>query len=429
MKIHPNHFSEKNILALSTYKNKATFTPLYLFLSLTITHMTTAWSAESDVLRPYGEYSFNHDSNALRLNTESPDSIQKLEAGIDVKKQISQQLITAKAAANRMWFNHYTNINNTGADVAANWNWHAGNHFSGNLGTSYNHSLAPFMDFNAAEKNTRSQRLLVADGTWRFHPSWQTHAGYTNYDLKYDLGSQKTLNRTDDTFELGVDYLPSTNSSVGLVAKHTKGNTPNPTEYPVGTVVPLPKTIPVVGNSFFVDNSYNQTDLMGKIDWHAKEKSRLLIFAGYTQRKHNVFSERNFNGFNARGIASWAPTSKLGLSLETWREIGSYSNLTTSYTVNRGVSLNPSLDLSAKLRLESALRYEKRDYLGDSMFAQSTVQIPRSDTARNASISLVYKPWQKVQMALTYYIDQRSSNYSQYYFKSNGIVFNTRYQF
>jgi len=384
---------------------------------------------EVGVLHPYVDYSYTYDDNVLRQNNVDPsvphsfrlsDTIQYIQAGIDAEKKVGQQQLNASASINHTWFTHLNSLDYDGQDVSLGWKWRLGNHIQGNLSSSYSKTLTPFVDFHGEERNLRNQNRTVLDASWNFHPSWQVRSGLTHYGLTYDLYSQKRLDRMEDTVEFGLDYLATTQSSIGLQTRHIRGRLPNNWDDNGNTI------LDDHGNP--VDNSYIHNEFMGKFDWHITGKSRVQLLGGLVQRKHDSDPGRDFNGFNSRAIANWMPTSKVGLTLNAWREIGSYDNLTASYTLNRGVSLAPTWDLTDKLRMEAMLRYEKRDYTGDA------IVVSRQDNANYLSLSLEYFPWQKVQVGLTAYRDVRSSSAVDafnipYNYRANGVVINSRYKF
>lgn len=380
-----------------------------------------------DGFHPYVDYAVTYDSNVLRLPDASAvqngqiaklsDVFQHLEAGINAQKKIGKQEFIADLDVNRTWFNYFSALDNNGSDVLLKWNWQLGNHLQGDVGTSYSRALAPFVDSRSLDRNVRSQKRAFANGIWHFHPSWQVRTGFTHYDLNYEADSQDYLDRTEDTTELGLDYLPSTHSSIGLQARHIRGILPNRDPAFINPATGKP-----------VDNSYIQNELMGKINWQLSGKTGVQFLGGYVTRDHDEAPVRDFKGFNARAVGTWMPTSKVGLTLNAWREAGAYENLTASYTLNRGLSLTPTWELTSKLRLDGLLRYEKREYAGDSFYVYPG-GVTRLDKARYASISLQYKPVQKMQIELSAYRDERDSNYSTYFYRANGLAIHSRYQF
>ncbi|MES2205213.1 MAG: XrtB/PEP-CTERM-associated polysaccharide biosynthesis outer membrane protein EpsL [Pseudomonadota bacterium] len=393
-----------------------------------------AWAEKG--IHPFIEYSITHDSNVFKLpneqyaslvrpgNTQMSDNIQRISAGVQAEAKLGQQVFRGNAAVDHTWYSSFKELDYDGKDLSLIWNWRSGSHLLGDIGASYNTTLTPFSSrvgtVGGFDRILLTQKNIYANGIWAFHPSWQARAGYTHTTIGYDSALLDYLDRAENAIELGVDYLPSTTSTVGVQFRHIKGDFSK--EQPLG----IGKTI---------DNDYSQNELMAKIDWSATAKTRLQLLGGYVQRSYSnssqqpqngVAQDRDFNGLNARIIGTWAPTAKLGLVTSIWRETGIYDSSTASYTLNKGISLAPSWDITSKVRGETLLRYEKRDYVGESQLLNNA---NRSDNLHYYSMSLQYIPWNKLKMGVSVYRDIRNSSAANAYYKSNGVMFNSRYQF
>ncbi|MBK6958916.1 MAG: hypothetical protein IPH22_11830 [Nitrosomonas sp.] len=90
---------------------------------------------------------------------------------------------------------------------------------------------------------------------------------------------------------------------------------------------------------------------MAKINWAVSAKSNLSGTGGWVERNNASFKARNFSGFNARMTYSWQPTDKLGLSITGWRETAAMQLLTASFSLNTGVRVVPSWNITQKIRL------------------------------------------------------------------------------
>lgn len=376
----------------------------------------SAMAEPGDVFTPYAGLMVAHDDNLfrfsgpedalLRVGTSSlSDTYRRLNVGLIIDKQISQQRLTANLGLNRTSYDRFTQLDNDGKDLQVKLNWHLGTHVEGNIGSTYVESLTPFSDLRATtERNVRTQKRMFADGAWRFHPSWQVRGSVDRDQLNYALASQRGFDRDLNTEVVGIDYLSPTKSSIGIQAGHS--------------------------SAMYVSsiNNYSQNELKGKIDWYATGKSRLQFLGGYVERKHDGAPERDYSGTNARLVATHALTGQVGLTANVYREIGSIDDLINSYSLNNGVSLEAAWEISAKSRLVAQLLNERRS------FAPNSVQVAqggadREDTYRRASLIGNYLATRKWSIMMIAYRDQQSSNQTFGNYRASGLSLNTRYDF
>ena len=399
---------------------------LHFFLGLGVATCAPAFAAPDDVFRPYVGYSFAYDENVLGIpdgaNTSGQDlsdTSRRAEAGIAINKRISQQVLSAKLNLYQVTYDHLRQLDNDGKDFLGNWNWHVGDHVEGNLGASYVQGLAPYVqglaplaNVGVLERNLRTQRREFFDGSWRLHPSWRLRGGLSRDSLNYDLDSQKVGNRTEDMTEVGVDYLAASGSTFGVQLRHTRGD------------LPIPQQL----GALLVDNSYDQNEVKAKINWLLTGKTQLQFLGGYVQRKHDFFSERDYSGLNARLIANWQATGKLGVSLSGWREIGALYDVTTSYTLNQGVSVGSTWNVTSKVKLDGLLKHETSDFSGTTAFS-SALPVGRKDTYRTASLKLTYLPTDHLQLVAEAHRKNRDSTVNGNSYPNNGVMLSSRYEF
>lgn len=365
--------------------------------------------------QPYLGYAVFYDNNLLRSPDDGAvlkDTYHRAEAGLAFEGVISQQRLLANLNFNRSRFNRYDVLDNDGKDLLAQWNWHIGKHLEGNVGKSYIQSLSRFVEFHELQRNIRTQQREFFDAAWLFHPEWRIRGGASRSTVNYNLFSQRSLDRTEDTGEFGIDYLASSNSTIGLQLRHTRGEFPYPQDFGFAQV----------------DNSYNQDEAKIKIKWFLSGKSQLQFLGGQIKRKHDFFPARDISAFNARLVANWVPSAKIDMTISAWQETGAVEDLTASYTFNQGGSLGLIWDMSSKTRLEGLLRHESRDYRGEPTFIWM-LPTERKDTYRTASVTYVYAPFQHLKTGLMIQHEQRDSGISYYNYRANSAMINARYEF
>ena len=389
------------------------------------------YTSDADVFSPYIGYGYTYDDNVLGNRSsffpagqslgpsgapsgapsgDQSDTTRRVKAGLNVRKRISRQIFTTRLDFYRDSYDKLTELNHDGSDLAANWEWHAGNQFEGNIGASYLRELTPFVNFQRRQLNLRTQRRNFIEGGWLIHPSWRLRAAASYDTLEYDLTSQNIGDRNEAMAELGIDYLARSGSKVGLQLRHTRGDLPNAQR---------------IGN-LLVDNSYGQNEIKARIDWLLTGKTQLLFLGGYVQRTHDVFPERDYSGLNARLIGNWIASGKTNLSGGIWREIGPLDDLSASFTLNQGANINLSWDMTSKIRLAAEFKRETSDYSGTAAVASRQTE-GRIDTYNTASLKLTYRPTRKLQLIAQVYRSNRSSNVDGNSYPNTGMMLSTRY--
>lgn len=211
----------------------------------------------SDTIHPFIQTTYAYDDNLLRLSEfpgqipDLSDSSRTVQGGFLFERPVGRQLFTGYAKLSHVKFNRFTELNYNGKDALVDWAWQLGNRWQGHLGTSYLETLAPFTDTNSDQRNLRTQRRHYADANWLFHPNWQVRAGFSRFTADYELPAQQINNRTEDATELGLDYLATSGSKVGIQLRQLKSN------YQF-------KGNPLLG---LVDNDYTQDEIKANVLW------------------------------------------------------------------------------------------------------------------------------------------------------------------
>lgn len=374
----------------------------------------------SDTLHPFISTLYSYDDNLLRLpddasglNGPRGDSIRQLQGGVLFERPIGRQILTAQARLSRVTFAHYDQLNYNGKDLSAALEWHLANTLSGHVGASYSQTLTPFTDIHTSERNLRVQHHDFVDGNWRFHPSWQVHAGRIEDRYAYDTLVQRINNRTEAISEVGVDYLATSGSRVGLVARHMQGS------YPFHRVI----------NGVSIDDGYHQDELKANIFWAVSGVTQVQVLAGWAHRQHNFFSERDASGANGRVNVTWRALPDVRLYLETWREFAAVENNLVTNSLNKGASLSATWDISAKLQGTASARTERRTF--DVIQAFSGLVGAPSDNSRNVKLGLTYSPLTALQLSASVFHESRSGDVliGNGSYRANGASLNATLQF
>jgi exopolysaccharide biosynthesis operon protein EpsL len=389
---------------------------LSIFLAILLQGISlSAIAASGDTFSPYVFASMTHDSNLLRLDksassTNTADSIRQMGVGMNVDWKVARQQILLTAAINDNRFARYSILNYQGRDLRARWNWQLADHTSGDLGCTDNLAIGSFANQQVPISNLRSQQQCFFDGLWLFHPSWQLGIGASKNKLFYPNINQSILNSDTNKWETTLKYLSSANTKVGLKLRETNGHYPNQ----------------AVNFVTMIDNGYHQREMLATVDWNYSGHSLLQGQAGQVQRKDDHFSIRDYNGINARGTYTWLPTDKVRLGVSAWREITAYDDLTTSYSLNRGISLDPSWTPTSKITVSGKIQHEKRDFLGDPGILVLTTN--RKDTSDIRVLSVSYQPTRSYSFSVSVGDDNRDSNLPLYSFRSETVSISATFQ-
>jgi exopolysaccharide biosynthesis operon protein EpsL len=382
-------------------------------------YSATASGAPGDALHVFGGLGYGHDDNLLRVPDGLPgfdnqlgDSWYQADAGVLFDHTYSRQRLSGHAKLSKVKFDHFQQLDYDGKDVQAKWNWQVGNHWEGVLGALYNQTLAPYTDFRSDRRNLREQRRTFADGAWRFHPSYRARAAAEREKFSYELREQSYNDRTEDTWELGADYLPASGSEIGLVARHVKGRYPN--RRPLGQLV--------------LNDDYEQDEFKARVMWIATGSTTVQALAGWVKRRQRALGD-DTSGFYGRVDATYRRNSALSYKAALWRDFAPIESPLVSYTQNKGVSAGVTWDATAKLKVDANAVYEQRKYNARSLLMANRGGL--DDAIRTASVRATWSQLPSVQLSAALAHQARSGAVAlgTQKFSSNSIQVNVTAQF
>lgn len=393
--------------------------PGALVLSIGALFATPARAEISDTIHPFIATSISHDDNLLRVadnpngqNGAQSDTYKRVDGGVIFERPIGRQVLSGQAKFTRVSFDRFEELDYNGKDVSAALAWELGNHVSGHVGMTYSETLAPFADFHTEQRNLRIQKREYVDANWRFHPSWQTHAGFTREKFTYDLEAQRFSNRTEDATEFGVDYLAVSGSRVGFLLRKLKGTYPE--HRTIGSAV--------------LDDGYDQDEAKANIYWALSGVTQVQFVGGWVRRTHTFFTLRDDSGTNGRVNVMWKPAGKVQYRAAAWREFAAVEGNFVSSSLNQGASAGAGWDATAKIHVDGQLRTETRDF---SAIGGGAVPADLSDSSRSVTLALTYAATPSISLGLSANHDSRSGSpgIGTNSYTSNGVSFNASAQF
>ncbi|CAN7362421.1 XrtB/PEP-CTERM-associated polysaccharide biosynthesis outer membrane protein EpsL [Duganella sp. LjRoot269] len=359
----------------------------------------SAHATLSDTIHPFVGVSYNYDDNLFRqpdgaASGAQSDTSRNAYVGISLERPVARQLFTANAQISRVTFQRFDQLDYNGKNASANWLWRLGEHLDGNLGGTYAETLASFNDFHVTERNLRKQRGEYAELNWRFHPSWRARGRYSSDKSEFDLASQRFLDRTEDNTELGLDYLVSSGSSVGLQANRLKGHYPN-----------------IQNAGLLLDQGYTENDLRLKVDWHFSALTTVQLLLGHGSRTHDSFTTRDASGTTGRLVATWLPRTSLRVVGSLSREFVPFEGSIATYSLNKGASVKASWVISSKVSADAKYSRVQRDYRG-LQGIPGLGNTDSSDSTRSAGVGLNYQARSNIQLGLSVFRESRNANQS-----------------
>jgi exopolysaccharide biosynthesis operon protein EpsL len=379
-----------------------------------------AGASPSDALKVYVGVLYGRDDNLPRVpdgspgfNNEREDFWRTSEYGLVFDRTYSRQNIFIVAKLSTTSFNRFKQLDYNGRDMQANWLWQLGNRLDGKIGTTYQKVLTPYTDFAISERNLRISRGRYADGTWRFNSSWRARAEFKRVEYEYELTSQRYNNRIEDSSELELDYLTRSDSTVGVVARQVRGK-----------FQPLR-----LGGPFTFNNNFTQDELKLRLKWIVSGTTTLDALVGYTSRKQLSFGEGRTEGVAGKIEAAYQPRGKMSYRAAVWRDFAPLESLVVSYTLNNGASLSAQWDVSSKIKVNSNVIAEQRNYKARGNVVSAFGDLRDSICTASVQGTWSPRPTAQVSAGLTHQMRSGSAALGTGSFKSNSMTLSARAQF
>lgn len=364
-----------------------------------------AHALDGDRIRPFVGVVTTYYSNLFYTDDRIPkvgafkgvesDLSYGLRGGIAADYYLSRQLFTLNATATQSQFQTNTAIDNIAYNVRGSMNWVVGSNWDGDLSAAFSESLGSFADVRTNQKNLRTTQTFNGSAMYRVYYDWKLRAALTQTTLENGAAAFRGGNREDSILELGSRYYSKGGDSfVGLNFKDTDGRFPN--------------RVFVPGLSR-VGSSYRQYDLQGTVDWRYSGETRLSGAVGWTNRRHEELSQRDFTGLTGRLTLNYAFSGKTSMNAAVFREVGALPDVTTNYILTQGFSIGPNYAVSGKLNVGASYNYNQRKFLGDPGFIVTGAP-KRVDEIQTLSVNVGYAPARNVAVNASLSQSMRDSN-------------------
>ena len=366
-----------------------------------------AYGADADLDNPLGiELTLGarelFDDNLYRLpesidpQSSREDYIRRVSAGLDGNWQWSRQKVLLNLLATNSAYERNDRLDNTSGRGRAEWEWRAGNAWSGALGGDFNRTLASFSNTRFLGKDLLDSTGTFASLGFRLGPSWSLKAAGRRASTEHGASERRFDNFHTDSLTAGLRFKTSSESEIGLDVRRTEGR--------------FDRALNLAGQLF--DRDYEDESVSLEVNQIYSPRTRLQLSVGYLSREYGDVAladvgKGSFSGAIGDLLLEWQASNKIALSLNGWRRLRAYLDAESDYFVSEGVSVAPTWEPGEKLSVALELGYESQRYLGASVNLLSSA---RADRVRTGKLQIGYSPLRKLRFDLTGSIEERESD-------------------
>ena len=399
------------------------FKKVHLWCLLSLSPISLPVMAEGIIdIKPYISTSINYDDNVFRFSSpeqakvslgssETSDIIKQIGLGVAVNLRLSRQLVTLSSSINKSSFERFNNLDNIGKANSLRWSWHIGSDIYGELSAGETKAIAGFNESRSPVKNITTTGRQFASINWDLIPDWTINASREHVNYKNALVSSNVLDREDDIYQTGIQYQSQLDTQLGLAYRIADSTFPNRT----GTT------------QLTLGNDSTQKEIIATAAWQPTAKTRISTRLSQVSLERKDSLIRDFNGFSQHWSLDHKPTGKLDFNLTAYQDVSPVDDVVSTYVKTKGISINPSWNITSKVLLRAGLGYEQRSYIGSAGVSLNNTD--RSDESRQASLALIYAPTIKSVVQLQYQGENRTSNQANSDYQYNSLNLSFRYDY
>lgn len=378
---------------------------------------------EPDVLSFFASQSLHHESNLLRLPsglsaaaatggaaTSRSDIVSTTTLGARFMREFSLQRVRADAAFHLTRFRDNDVFDSNGYDAGAAWDWAYGRQWYGTASVRADRRLASFDDVRSGERNDISTEFLGLQAGYRFTPSWSALGGL---DLRVRSNSATRFEGLDNRItgiEGGARWEPRSGADWRFLWRHAEGRYPNRQVFDA-----LGNLLPVT-----IDNAYSEDRVYTRLGIEPSDKTRVQADIGYTSRRFENLSQRDFGGITFGVDYTWRGSDVFHVTPYARRDIGSAESLTASWVDTRRIGVTAMMLLGGRTQLNLQTEYRREDYSGDPGFVLLALD-SRDDRVAVVGATIRYELARRIWLSLLARYERRNSNFAQFDFSARTI--------
>jgi len=314
-------------------------------------------------LHPYATVAVAYDSNPLRRSDEvsqvlageqadaggelaaasstldqpQSDVYTTLTAGFNTKIELRRQHLFLNASVYQVLYDRLTEYDNTGGDAAIRWQWVAGSLWEGNLGYTFVRRQRDFANENIPTNDMIDRNRVYATVRRMLSPRWRL-GGLADLNTT-SLDENAGLNQTFFGVGVNLDYVSLAGSVFGVEARYSEGHYWN-----------------------VEDRDYAQVNIGPIAEWKPTVKTLIKGNIAYETFRHEVLSERDFEGLVGRIRAIWQITGKTSIDVLLWRDFSNLEDESANFAIVDGISLEPSWNITTKSTLRALASFQRQEY-------------------------------------------------------------------
>lgn len=348
----------------------------------------SAQADQYDTFNLQAGVSRQHDSNFFRVadttnltgalgKNAHDEEITSTRVGLSFRKAWGLQEFEARAerVANR--YANYDFLDHDASNANAAWRWRLTPLLSGNLTFNRQEAMVGFGNYytNYGTLNMRTTTTRRFDADWEvFRNGWHLRAGADNTTSRNTTAFSADEGSRVNSADLALRYRFPSSSWLELISRTGRGTYFRPLSTPSQ-----------------LDTEFDDRRTEARLHWVFSGKSTFDATAGRLKRTHRHFASRDYEDPVGSLKWTWMPTGKLSLITMVKRDLAAYTDNDSSYYRQDTLSLSPTWQVDARLRLFLSLDRNRRDYQGAVAPTQPTARKEQVDAAR------LVAEWQPLQ--------------------------------
>lgn len=358
-----------------------------------------------DVLTVNAALDVERHDNVFRTEGGPADTVVRAMAGVRFDRVIGLQRVGLEAFVLPVSYLEHPDYNYLGYGLGVTWNWALGRGWFGDVILRVGRDQTPFDLVGAYANNLQTLASIRGLAGLRLTQAWAAIAAFDETRSSNSLMSQQPADYQRSGLEAGVRYAPQAALELDAVWRHESARYPYRQVYDA-TGALLPEA---------VDNAYTQDTPLVRLAYRPHDASRVTGQLGYTQRRYDNLSQRDFSGLTVGLDAEWPLSGAVVMRGGLLRSIEVAEVASANYIEVRGIVLRPAWQITGRTRLEVSAALSSRRYLGDPGIALSGAPV-REDQIRQYGLELRYQIGRRTWLSASARQLSRESNYPGYAF-------------
>jgi exopolysaccharide biosynthesis operon protein EpsL len=368
-----------------------------------------AWADDKDTINFSAGAGVVFDDNLFRLpdsantkqslgKSQRSDRIFTTNAGIKIDKPYSLQRFQVDLNLVDNRYDTYSYLDYTAFNYKAAWLWQLTPNIKGTISADQQQVLNSFSEFRDFNNQLNKRRSIQTNENRIFDVDALIGGGWHLLGGISELRSRNsvTFNAVGDFIQtganVGIKYVAPSENSIALIQRAFNGD--------------YQGRVADAGTQ--LDSGFKQRETEAQLQWRLSGKSLIDAKLGYSDRGHDNFSSRDYDGVTSRLAYNWLPTGKVAVSTSLSRNIYSFQQSINSYYVADSFAITPVWHVSEKTSLSMRYDFSHRDYRG----AVVTVTERRKDNVQSLMLSADWKPLRTVTVTGALRHEMRNSSFN-----------------